>query len=119
MNEIPLSVFDMLLAADLIIIAYAFYGLNFEKIRIDKILSTVIASPLSFVLANSVINGNVVQTYADSSGFHYIPFQSQSLNLFLLALGTIMSVLSILLIVKLIHNHFESLEQKSALGDWK
>lgn len=119
MNELPLSVFEVLLGADLVTIAYSLYGIDFEKVKIDRIIATIIAAPLSFTLANYIINGNVVQTYVDSSGYHYISVQSQPLNLFLLGIGVFISVLSILLIVKIIHDHFQKLEQKSALGDWK
>ncbi len=120
MNELPLSVFEILLAVDLIVIAYSLYGLNFEKpVTIDKIITSVIASPLSFILSNYIINGKVVQTYVDSTGYHFVPFQSLPLHYFVLGFAVLMATLSILLIIKYISDHFETVEKKSSLGDWK
>ena len=119
MNELPLSIFEMLLALDLIIIAYSLYGIGFDKpVTVDKILTNMIASPLSFILAGYIINGEVVQTYVDTAGYHYIPFQSLPLHYFLLGFAVLAGVITILLIVKFISDHFKSLEKKSALGDW-
>lgn len=110
----------MLLTSDLIIIAYSLYGINFDKlVTIDKIITSVIASPLSFILGSYIINGEVVQTYVDSTGFHYIPFQSLPLYYFLTGFATLMTILSILLLFKFISDYFETLEKKSSLGDWQ
>lgn len=120
MNELPLSIYNGLLAVDLILIAYALYGIDFHKeVKIDKILSTAISSPLSFILGSYIINGSVVQTYVDSTGPHYIPFQSLPLYYFLTGFAVLMTILSILLIMKFISDHFENLEKKSSLGDWQ
>ena len=120
MNELPLSIYEMLLALDLVIIAYSLYGISFDKpTTVDKILTAIIAAPLSFILSSYIINGKVVQTYVDSTGYHYIPFQSLPLHYFLLGFAVLMTIMSILLIVKFISDHFESLEKKSSLGDWK
>jgi hypothetical protein len=120
MNELPISVFEILLIIDLIAIAYSLYGINFDKpTTLDKILTSVITSPLSFILSTHIINGNVVQTYADSTGYHYVPFQSLPVHYFLLGFAVLMTILSVLLIIKFISDHFETLEKKSALGDWK
>lgn len=120
MNEIPLSVFEMVLALDLIVIAYALYGINFNvEVKVDKIIAAIISSPLSFILSSSIINGNIVTTYADTDGFHYIPFQSLPLHYFLMGFAVLMTLLSMLLIVKFISDYFENLEKKSALSDWR
>lgn len=120
MNELPLSIYELLLALDLIVIAYALYGINFDKpATVSKILSAVISSPLSFILASYIINGEVVQTYVDTNGYHYIPFQSLPVYYLLTGFAMLMTVLSVLLIIKFISDYFESLEKKSALGDWK
>lgn len=119
MNELPISIFGMLLALDLIIIAYSLHGISFDKpTTVDKIIASVIASPLSFILASSIINGTVVENYVDTTGYHYIPVQSLPLHYFLLGFAVLMGVITLLLIAKFISDHFESLDKKSSIGDW-
>lgn len=120
MNEIPVSVFSIFAVIDLIIIAYALYGLDFkQETKIDKILSAVISSAFSFILANSILNGNVVQTYATAAGYNYIPVQSLPLNYIFLGFGMLMAILSVLFIIKIIGEHLEQMENDTAMGDWK
>lgn len=119
MNELPLSIYELLLTLNLIVIAYALHGINFDKpTTISKILAAVISSPLSFILASYIINGEVVQTYVDTNGYHYIPFQSLPLYYILAGFAVLMTVLSIIFIIKFISDYFETLEKKSSLGDW-
>lgn len=120
MNELPLSVFEILLAVDIIVVAYVLWSIDFNKpTSINKIFSSVISSFLSYILSTYIIDGKVVQTYADSTGYHFIPYQSIPIHYFLLGFAVLMTVVTLFLIVKIISDYFEKLETKSALGDWK
>lgn len=120
MNELPLSIFEILTILNFILIAYSFYNIDFNKpIKIDKIITAIISSPLSFILSNSIINGTITETYVDTTGLHYVPIQSLPFHYFLMGFAVLMTILSVLLIIKFISDHFETLQKKSALGDWE
>lgn len=117
-NEIPLSLFSIILVVDFVLILYTILKIT-KPPTIDSILTAFISAFLSFIAANSILNGNVVIIQSTGTVYSYIPIQSIPLNYLLLMFGVIMSIVTVFFVFTFIHNYLEKEKSFSALGDWQ
>ena len=115
MNEITISMYLILVLVQLITAAWVLIRIS-DPAPMD-ILISLISSIFGFVNAQMILNGNVVVIVADMTGSNYIPIQSLPMHYLLLAMATLMTMVTIYVTVMVIKDLF-SQKNTSAMKNW-
>jgi hypothetical protein len=111
MNEIPLSLFNVMSVITFILILFTLiYKENFVRIT-----TAFISMILSYVLSFIIINGNVVIIQSTGTAYTYIPIINTTLNYFWLFIAIVMGLFTVLFIIDEVNiNLMAELEEANA-----
>jgi hypothetical protein len=111
MNEIPLSLYIAMCGAALGLIIFSLvYNENFVRI-----ITSLVAMVLSYVNAQTILNGNVVLIQSTGTSYSYIPVIVPALNYIWLFLAILSFILALLFIADEINiNMQDALDEKEA-----
>ena len=115
MNEIPLSMFYILLAVQLFSAAWVLIRIM-EPAPMD-ILFSLISAVFGFVNAQSILNGNVVTTVANVTTTEYVAYQSLPVHYLLLSLAVFMTIITVYVAVMVVKEVF-SQKNTSIMKNW-
>ena len=101
-NEITVSIFIAMLTIDGALVLLAFLGGKLPN-HIN-IISSVLATTLTFVLSHSILNGNVVIVKSDDT---FLPIQSLPIFYFLEGIAVFLVIFTAFLIYTAIKEGFE------------
>jgi len=102
MNEIPVSMFEGLGGLLLVLILYTLL----KKALLTSLLSSIIG----FVMAQSILNGNVVEIVIINNTVTYHKIQSLPLHYILLGVAGIMTVMTFYILIMILLDRVESID---------
>ena len=110
MNEITISIFESLGVFLLILVIYTLI----RKALLTSILSVII----SYVMAQSILNGNVVAVTVINNAVAYQPIQSSPIHYLLLGVAVIMTVMTFYILLMIVNARIEGMEENNEKAQW-
>ena len=103
-NEIPISLYIFMSTAALGLIIFSLiYNENFVRI-----ITSFVASALSYVNGQVILNGNVVETLSDGLSYVYAPIKIPALNYLWTFLALVSFILMVLFIADMVNINLQA-----------